>query len=489
MQQTSIKKNFIMNSILTMSSFIFPLISYPYVSRILGPAGTGKVAAATSWVSYFNMFAQLGIPTYGIRACAEVRDDKEKLSRTVQELLTINLIMGAISYAALFVLININSSMGQEKPLYIIMSAMILFNAIGMDYLFQGLEQYSYITKRSVLFKLIALVAMFLLIRTKDDYVIYGGLTIFASSASNVMNFFYARKYISFKKTGKLNLRRHLKAVSIFFAMACATTVYTNLDVVMLDYLKTDEDVGYYNAAVKIKSVLVSIVTSLGSVLLPRASYYVEKGMKAEYRRITAKAINFVWLFAAPLFIYFTLFAREGVLFLSGSAYEGSVAPMQIIMPTLLLIGLSNITGMEVLVPQGGEKIVLYSEIAGAVVDFTLNMLLIPKMASSGAAIGTVTAEAVVLIVQYACVRNQVREQFREVRYGTLLMALAAGAAASCWVRLLPLDSLAFQMQNFLILIISAVCFFGAYLAVLLLRKEPLAREITGQVLHRIRRK
>jgi O-antigen/teichoic acid export membrane protein len=478
-----------MNSILTMSSFIFPLISYPYVSRILGPAGTGKVAAATSWVSYFNMFAQLGIPTYGIRACAEVRDDKEKLSRTVQELLTINLIMGAISYAALFVLININSSMGQEKPLYIIMSAMILFNAIGMDYLFQGLEQYSYITKRSVLFKLIALVAMFLLIRTKDDYVIYGGLTIFASSASNVMNFFYARKYISFKKTGKLNLRRHLKAVSIFFAMACATTVYTNLDVVMLDYLKTDEDVGYYNAAVKIKSVLVSIVTSLGSVLLPRASYYVEKGMKAEYRRITAKAINFVWLFAAPLFIYFTLFAREGVLFLSGSAYEGSVAPMQIIMPTLLLIGLSNITGMEVLVPQGGEKIVLYSEIAGAVVDFTLNMLLIPKMASSGAAIGTVTAEAVVLIVQYACVRNQVREQFREVRYGTLLMALAAGAAASCWVRLLPLDSLAFQMQNFLILIISAVCFFGAYLAVLLLRKEPLAREITGQVLHRIRRK
>ena len=472
-----------------MSSFIFPLISYPYVSRILGPAGTGKVAAATSWVSYFNMFAQLGIPTYGIRACAEVRDDKEKLSRTVQELLTINLIMGAISYAALFVLININSSMGQEKPLYIIMSAMILFNAIGMDYLFQGLEQYSYITKRSVLFKLIALVAMFLLIRTKDDYVIYGGLTIFASSASNVMNFFYARKYISFKKTGKLNLRRHLKAVSIFFAMACATTVYTNLDVVMLDYLKTDEDVGYYNAAVKIKSVLVSIVTSLGSVLLPRASYYVEKGMKAEYRRITAKAINFVWLFAAPIFIYFTLFAREGVLFLSGSAYEGSVAPMQIIMPTLLLIGLSNITGMEVLVPQGGEKIVLYSEIAGAVVDFTLNMLLIPKMASSGAAIGTVTAEAVVLIVQYACVRNQVREQFREVRYGTLLMALAAGAAASCWVRLLPLDSLAFQMQNFLILIISAVCFFGAYLAVLLLRKEPLAREITGQVLHRIRRK
>lgn len=472
-----------------MSSFIFPLISYPYVSRILGPAGTGKVAAATSWVSYFNMFAQLGIPTYGIRACAEVRDDKEKLSRTVQELLTINLIMGAISYAALFVLININSSMGQEKPLYIIMSAMILFNAIGMDYLFQGLEQYSYITKRSVLFKLIALVAMFLLIRTKDDYVIYGGLTIFASSASNVMNFFYARKYISFKKTGKLNLRRHLKAVSIFFAMACATTVYTNLDVVMLDYLKTDEDVGYYNAAVKIKSVLVSIVTSLGSVLLPRASYYVEKGMKAEYRRITAKAINFVWLFAAPLFIYFTLFAREGVLFLSGSAYEGSVAPMQIIMPTLLLIGLSNITGMEVLVPQGGEKIVLYSEIAGAVVDFTLNMLLIPKMASSGAAIGTVTAEAVVLIVQYACVRNQVREQFREVRYGTLLMALAAGAAASCWVRLLPLDSLAFQMQNFLILIISAVCFFGAYLAVLLLRKELLAREITGQVLHRIRRK
>lgn len=489
MQQTSIKKNFIMNSILTMSSFIFPLISYPYVSRVLGPAGTGKVAAATSWITYFNMFAQLGIPTYGVRICAEVRDDREKLSRTVQELLAINLIMGAVSYGALFVLINLNSSMANEKPLYVIMSSLILFNAVGMEYLFKGLEQYSYITRRSILFKLIAMIAMFLLVRSEDDYVIYGALTIFASSASNVLNFFYARKYISLKKTGKLNLRKHLKAVAVFFAMSCATTVYTNLDVVMLDYLKTDQDVGYYNAAVKIKSVLVSVVTSLGTVLLPRASYYVEKGMKDEFRYIMSKAINFVWIFATPLFIYFTIYAREGVLFLSGRAYEGSILPMQIIMPTLLLIGLSNITGLQILVPMGREKIVLYSEIIGAAVDFSLNMLLIPKMASSGAAVGTLVAEAAVLLYQYHAVRNIASGSFRRVRYGTIILGLAAGVLASFWVRLLPLDSLAFQLQNLIILILSAVCFFGAYLAVLLIRKETMAQDIVRQVMNKIKKK
>ena len=183
--------------------------------------------------------------------------------------------------------------------------------------------------------------------------------------------------------------------IMIFFAMSCATTVYTNLDTVMLGFIKTDVDVGYYNAAVKIKSVLLGIVTSLGTVLLPRASYYIEHHEMDEFRRITKKAINFVFLIAVPLTVYFILYAKEGILFLSGDAYISAVIPMQVIMPTILFIGLTNIMGIQMLVPLGREKVVLYSEIAGAIVDLILNAILIPQLASAGAAIVTLVAEGV----------------------------------------------------------------------------------------------
>lgn len=164
-----------------------------------------------------------------------------------------------------------------------------------MEWLYKALEQYTYITIRSVIFKFIALIAMFLLIHQQSDYIIYGAISIFASSASNIFNFFNVHKYISLRPVGEYNFKQHLKAVSVFFALSCAATIYVNLDTVMLGFMKTNVDVGYYNAAVKIKTILVSIVTSLGTVLLPRASYYVEHGLKEDFYRITKKAINFVF--------------------------------------------------------------------------------------------------------------------------------------------------------------------------------------------------
>lgn len=341
--RVSIKKNFIMNAILTMSAFIFPLITFPYVSRVLQPEGTGKVAFATSLITYFNMISNLGIPTYGIRACAQVRDDKERLTKTVQELLLINIITTIVAYLALSIALLSIPKLFEDRTLYLIVSLNIILSTIGMEWLYKGLEQYSYITIRSLIFKAVSVILMFLLVHEKSDYVIYGGITIFAASASNVLNFFNSYKYISLKPVGSYNLKKHMKPVLMFFAMTVATTIYTNLDTVMLKFLTTDIDVGYYNAAVRIKTILVSIVTSLGAVLLPRSSYYVEHHQMDEFKRVSGKAIEFVFIFATPLMLFFMLFAREGIYLLSGTSYKGSIIPMQIIMPTLLFIGLSNI--------------------------------------------------------------------------------------------------------------------------------------------------
>ena len=244
----------------------------------------------------------------------------------------------------------------------------------------------------------------------------------------------------------------------------------------MLGFMTSDVDVGYYNAAVKIKAILVSIVTSLGTVLLPRSSFYVKNKMIEEFKKITFKAIGFVCVCATPLFIYFMLFAPEGIRFLSGSGYDGSIAPMRLIMPTLLLIGLSNIIGVQVLIPLGKEKIVLYSEVGGALTDLIANMLLIPQYTASGAAIGTLLAEFVVLLIQYIAMRKELKEMFRAISCWKIVVAVVAASAIAVCIKIMKFNS-------FVSLICSGTLFFSVYILVLLTIKERFTLEMTNQII------
>jgi len=481
MQHTSIKKNFVMNSLLTLSQIIFPIITFPYVSRVLLPEGTGKVAFASSVVTYFNMFAQLGIPTYGIRACAQCRDNREKLSVVTSELLFLNLFFSLLAIVTFVGSVLLIPRFSEETTLFFVMGTSILFNSIGMEWLYKGLEQYTYITWRSIFFKLISVAFMFLLVRSSNDYVLYGGVSIFAASASNVMNFFHARKYVSFRMRS-IYPWRHLKAVLVFFAMSVATTIYTNLDAVMLGFIASDQDVGYYHAAVRIKTILVSFVTSLGAVLLPRASYYIEHEEKEEFLKISTKALYFVLFLALPLMLFFIIFAREGIYFLAGSAFEGAILPMQIIMPTLLFIGLSNILGIQMLVPLGKEKVVLYSEITGAITDFAINLLLIPKYKSAGAAVGTVFAEFIVLMVQGIYLKDLAKSILRDIAIWKMTLASCVAASISLFVKKVGLNS-------FLTLLLGGIIFFAIYFGLLLWMKEDFAVYIKRQITLRIHRR
>ena len=480
MQQKSLKLNFIMNAILTMSSFLFPLITFPYVSRILLPIGTGKVSFANSVVTYFVMISQLGIPTYGIRACAIVMNDEEKMKKTVYELFLINVVMSILAYIVFFGALIYVPRLRADRTLFLITGTLIFFNTIGVEWLYKALEQYTYITVRSIIFKFIALIAMFALVHDVDDYVIYGGISIFAASASNAFNFIRLRKIIGKKKVSQLNFKQHFKPVFTFFIISCATTIYTNLDNVMLGFMKDDVEVGYYNAATKIKNILVSIVTSLGTVLMPRASYYLQNGMEDEFYKLSKKAIKFVFLAATSMMIYFMLFAREGVLFLSGEAFESAILPMMIVMPTLLFIGLTNIMGIQMLVPMGREDAVMISTFAGAIVDLILNAIAIPILGASGAAIGTLVAEFVVLIVQLIYLRKDVAFLYNGQSYLKLLIALIAAFIAGCAVKLLI-------SGIFIKLVISAMLFFGVYALILYILKEEIVTENVNKVIQMIK--
>lgn len=465
-----------MNAILTLSSFIFPLITFPYVSRILLPEGMGKVAMATSVVAYFALLARLGIPMYGIRACAGVRDDRQKLSKMVQELFLINLVMAGISYILLFITIFSVPRFAEEHTLYLIMSITILLEALGVEWLYKALEEYRYITIRSIFFKFVALAATFLFIHTKQDYMIYGAITILAASTSNLLNFYNLRKYITFHAFDEYNFKPHIKPVLIFFATTCAIVIYTQLNTVMLGIMKTNADVGLYDSAMKIKNILVSIVTALGTVLLPRASYYVKQGMFEEFSRITAKAIHFVCILALPLVAYFMLFATNGVHFLSGKYFDGAILPMQIILPTIFLIGLTNVIGIQILVPLGKEKEVFYSVAGGGVVDLIACFFLIPPFAVVGAAISNLLAEFTVFILQIYFVTKckekvNVVKALGSVSYGKIFLAIVAALGVACQCKTLT-------WKDFYILLLSGTMFFSVYGICLFVMKEKFFMEL-----------
>ena len=214
-----------MNFILTISNFVFPLITFPYVSRVLQASGVGTVTFATSIITYFSMVGMMGIPTYGIRATAKVRDDENKLFKTVKEIMILNAIVMSIALLVLFVTVLSIEKLYLEKELYLILSSTLIFNVLGVEWLYKGLEKYSYITIRSIIFKFISVILMFLFVQSSDDYVVYGAITVVAAVGSNLLNFINLRTMLSGKINEKLDINQHVRPTLTFFLLTVSSTI------------------------------------------------------------------------------------------------------------------------------------------------------------------------------------------------------------------------------------------------------------------------
>lgn len=296
--------------------------------------------------------------------------------------------------------------MEQSRALMLICSSAILLNAIGVTWFYQGMEQYAYIAWASIGAKVISVVMMFLCIHSQEDYLWYGVMSVISSFGSYILNFLRLPAYISLKPCRPWNFRRHLRPIMTFFAMAVATTIYTEMDKVMLGFMTSDYEVGLYDAAGKIKILLVSLVTSLGTVLLPRLSVYVQKKETEQFESLVSRAMSFMLLFSVPVVLFAQVWSAQILMVIAGPDYLPACAAMNLLMPTLLFIGLSNITGIQILVPTGREKMTLISVSAGAVLDLVLNLLLIGPFGAAGAAAGTLSAEILVLVLQVHDLRD-----------------------------------------------------------------------------------
>jgi len=430
------------------------------------PEGTGKVAFALSIVSYFTLFASFGVATYGIRAIAQVRDDKERLSKTMHELLFINIISMIIVYIALAIAILVVPKFAMEKELFWVTSLFILFTIIGIEWFYKGLEKYQYITIRTIIFKIASLFLVFLFVKEKSDYIIFAFISIFAIVGSSVLNLINSRKLINYTLYSEYEFKKHLKPMFVLFLTSMAIAIYTSLDEGLLGLLSSPEQVGYYNAAVRVKGILFTLITSLGVVLLPRLSYYVENHMETEFHEALAKSTNFIIVIAASVVIFFTLFAKETILILAGENYVASIIPLQIVVWALILSAITNILGIQILLPLKKDKQLLFSVLCAATVDVIANFLLVPKLAAVGTALSVIAAELSVLIVQMIILRQYIKILFSGLQLHKMIIALLIAIACALFVREIVVNT-----STLIIFLCSSSVFFLAYFIILLLLK------------------
>ena len=406
MQNPSLKKNIALNLFKTLLNLLFPLITFPYASRILLPEGIGKVAFARSFIDYFIIIATLGISTYGIRETAKVRDNREKLSKISREIITINMISTAVSYLLLFTAMFSISKLADYRALLIIISAKILFTALGLDWLYGGMEDYKYITARAVIFQIISVILLFVFVHQPEDYLKYASIAVLANVGSHICNWIHSKKYIDLFIITSLELKKHLKPIFVLFALSAVSKIYAVLDVNMLGFLCDDWQVGIYTAAVKVNKIVLSLVVAACTVLLPRLAYYTEKKDTKKFNDLAYKGFNVLLLVSIPSFIGLCLVSYHVIMLISGQNYVAAVPVMRMMNPIILIIGISNFVGLQLFMPLHKEKYTLYSVICGAIANFSLNLVLVPKFQAFGAAISTLCAEMMVTSVQLFLVRN-----------------------------------------------------------------------------------
>ena len=466
----NIRYNFLMNFILTISNFLFPLITFPYVSRVLGPNGMGISSFAMSIISYFVILATLGSATYGIRACSQVGENKDELSKVTHEIIFINLITMIISYLFLYFCVHFFDGLHENKASIAIASFMILLNVCSVEWFYRGIEKYTYITIVSLLFKLIALVSSFIFIQKTSDYFSFILISVISLSGSGIINLFNIKKYINFKFYNDYNLKKHIKPMLTFFFMSLAISVYTYTDSVLLGLLTNLDEVGFYNVAVRIKGILISIVTSLGVVLLPKLSLYIKKGMMNEFSSLLILSLRFIVALSLPLVIFFIFFAKETILLLSGEQYFNSIPLLQISLVAVIIVGITNILGIQMLVPLGKEKKLFVSVLCGALINVVANFTLIPFLSSVGAAISMVLAEFTILLIQIYFLKKYMF-LFMKVNYiKVILSSLISLGVVSIFRN--------FIFDNNFLLLCSGSIFFIIYLITLLLLKERILIDV-----------
>ena len=409
----SIKLNFIYNAILTMSGYLFPLIVYPYVSRKLGVANMGACNFVDSIVEYFTIISMMGMNIIGVREIAKCKKNKTELSKTFSELFTLNFISTIVSIAVLTATIFIVPKFSAYNDLLYIGVSKLLFNFLLINWFFQGIENFKYVTIRSVLVKTLFVISIFCFVKTPNDTIIYYGLVMGTIALNAIINVLFTCKLIHFHLSIKIR-REFVVSFFVFGLYWFMNSMYSTLNVAYLGFLTNDTEVGYYTTANKLLTIIMTLFTTLTTVMVPRISSVVssDNNINNTFISLVGKSFNVFISFIFPLVFFVIVFSPEIIFLMSGKGYEGAILPLRLIAPLFFVIGYDQILVLQIMMPLKNDKLILRNSMIAAFVGLVTNFALVPYYGRIGSAIVQLCAETTVLVTSQICVYKLIKYRF-----------------------------------------------------------------------------
>ena len=405
----SIKRNAVLNIIKTISSVVFPLITFPYISRVLAVDSVGAYNFSASVVSYCMLFAGLGVSNYAIREGSQYRDDRTKMTEFISDVFSLNMISTIIVYACLFVLLIFVPKFKAYSTAILIMSTEIFFATIGVNWVCNIYEDFRYIAIRTIVFQLFSLVSIFLFVHNDQDYYRYVIISVIAASGGNLLNYYYIKKkYVDFRMVFSNRIKRHIKPIMVIFASVITITLYVNSDIIILGFLTNDHDVGLYSIAVKIYTIIKNVLVAILSVLVPRFSILFATGNKDEANVLFDKALRTITVLLFPVVVGLLMAGDDVIFLLASGKYAQGGSSLRVLSISILFSLFAYLCTHCVLLPVKKENVVLYASIVSAVTNIVFNFLLIPLLGFVAAALTTVFAEAIMCICCMIVSKNYV---------------------------------------------------------------------------------
>lgn len=404
MKKKSLGVNAFLNGLRSVLNLIFPLITFPYVSRVLSVSGIGIYNFSNTYIGYFVLIAGLGIETYAVREGAKYRENNNKIDEFSSQVFSLNMIATLVAYLLLFASLIIFKNLHNYVSCILIFSLQILFTTIGTEWIYTIYEDYTYITVRSIIFKIISIILLFLLVKKPEDYLIYAAITVFSAVGSNLLNFIHAKSFVDIRLTTKTKWRIHLKPILIIFASSVAVTIYVYSDTTILGLIKNDYAVGIYSTSVKIYQMAQGLLSALLTVTIPRLAFLWGQRRVGEYNQVLSKVLDSLGILVLPAAIGLIMLSKEIVLIIASEKYIPSVNALRIISWAIIFSIFSWIFSDCVLIPAKRENLVLRNTVITAIENIVLNFVLIPFMSYDGTSLSTVIAELTAMIMNgYSC--------------------------------------------------------------------------------------
>jgi len=476
---SSIKKNAVYNTFLSLSQVLVPVIVFPYVSRVLGPKGVGDIGFVDSFLQFVVLLSALGIPIYGVREIAKTRHDRLGRSVLFSELLLLHFLSTLLVSVVYWALFTLHPKLAVHHHLFVISMGMLYMQVFMIEWLFQGLEAFAFITKRALVFRLLSVVLIFWLVKAADDTVVYF-LIIFLTGVSNmIVNVIYARRYVGLRFRN-LHLKRHLKPLLYIFSFGIVVSFYTVLDTSLLGLMRDTKEVGYYNAVTRVVKLVVAVLTAFVLVAIPTLSVSFAKGDLSTIKSVLSKSFGYIALMGVPAAAGLVIYAEDVISLFAGTDFLPAVNALRTMALAVLIVGLSNVFGMQILNPSNNERLFFRAALVGMLVSLTCNLSLIPYFGLYGTAVTNVVTELTVLVFLIIYARRIIDFQPRWLGIGEALF--------SC-VPFIPIRMLIGQLEIqpvlgfFLAIGVSIVSYFSIQQWVF---KNQLIDEVKLQLLRRI---